>query len=493
MASLPKHERYVHSYQPNDYYWGLGIENETYLELDSIQKPISFLLNQKRERYSVDYWTLYKPNAVTEIIKKYIKNHETITLPILLNGHTLAKTDRYGEPQTTYSKTPQPNKRYCGSTLLEDLSGVQLGKEEWWTLDGDTIEFMTQNYYKVKMEDVLQELGQLKQNWLNSLRNGLSLLNCENVLKGNVCYPRKNYGFAIFLTNRNNIAIFNNGTYHINITIPTQLNAECKIADMALFKGRHQAAARLFQWISPFFIGKFGSPDVFANLVDKTTGKNFPTGSQRLCASRYVSVGTYDTNIMTSGKILLIKNQLENTWYNTVYNNPNSVYNRLDHIGVDINYNKHWNHGLEFRIFDWFPESLLPNVFRILIWMCDESLRVGNVCNPRDNAIWNTLVARVIMEGTDTILTKYEACEFKRVLDVPLTTSITIQEAYDLIWKTWADRWNRSNGTCSSLMIREPLAIPDIGLTLHNTLSNVHRYEESINEIVLVEEANCCC
>ena len=29
---LDKHRNYINQYMPNDYYWGIGIENEIYLE-----------------------------------------------------------------------------------------------------------------------------------------------------------------------------------------------------------------------------------------------------------------------------------------------------------------------------------------------------------------------------------------------------------------------------------------------------------------------------
>jgi hypothetical protein len=58
MKSAGKHDRYKFMYKPDEVYWGLGIENETYLEIeDGVKKPIDFLKkNHKRERYSVDYY-----------------------------------------------------------------------------------------------------------------------------------------------------------------------------------------------------------------------------------------------------------------------------------------------------------------------------------------------------------------------------------------------------------------------------------------------------
>jgi hypothetical protein len=79
----------------------------------------------------------------------------------------------------------------------------------------------------------------------------------------------------------------------------------------------------------------------------------------------------------------------------------------------NINFNKHWNHGLEFRIFDWFPESRIEELFRLLIWMCDEGLSAiannGSVANPHNSALWNAVMARCVWTGAVTQLTPEEA------------------------------------------------------------------------------------
>jgi len=50
MKSAGKHDRYKFMYKPDEVYWGLGIENETYLELEGgVVKPIDFIKkNHKR-------------------------------------------------------------------------------------------------------------------------------------------------------------------------------------------------------------------------------------------------------------------------------------------------------------------------------------------------------------------------------------------------------------------------------------------------------------
>ena len=309
---LVKHEKYLDSYMPGDVYWGLGIENETYIEMSG-GKAINadFINNRKRERYSVDYWSIYNKH-LAEALAKYTLGD---TIPLLMNAHSFTHTDRFGEATRTYTRSPQPNPKFCGTTLFEDLSGCEVfkeGYEKWWTFDGDTVEFITQKYYNAKMEDIVEELCEYKQRWLGALQLGLDGLNGKDeLLERKVAFPEKNHGIAAFLTNRNNAGVFNNGTYHINITLPTYLDKDCQIADMPAFIKTHRAVARLFQWITPFLISRFGSGDVFSSV-----SAGFPKGSQRGCASRYVSVGTYDTCEMTPGKLLTVPyERVEQRWY----------------------------------------------------------------------------------------------------------------------------------------------------------------------------------
>lgn len=473
--SLPKHERYKDAYKPGDVYWGLGIENETYIELLGKAETVAEFVrrNQKRERYSVDYWTIYKPGAVKHVLDAWIdglseKEKTVVKLPLLANGHTFEKCDRHGEHKTTYSKTPVPNPNYAGKSLYDELaehnpSVFRDGKDVWWTFDGDTVEFMTQNYYCATMEDVIEEYANYKRIWIEALQKGLDSLGEDRDigLRRRVGYPSQNYGLAVYLTNRTNVGIFNNGTYHINISLPTLLDKHAQIADKERFAMQHRSAARMFQWLSPFLVAKYGSGDVFSNLGGPNA--QFPSGSQRLCASRFVSVGMYNTDAMEPGKIVLKDYaRREGRWYELLYDRETCAYNRLPALGIDINYNKHWNHGLEFRIFDWFPEALLPELFRMLIWMCDASLECETVADPLTDPVWNRVMARSVWEGSSAILSSDECMQFGLVLGVrDLVQSKTILDCYEHIWTTWKRRWNSMPGPCSTRMIRTHLPVEE--------------------------------
>jgi hypothetical protein len=424
------------------------------------------LTNRKRERYSVDYWNTYKKGVVDQALTSWYKSLRSkeitsLELPVLLNAHTFTRTDRFGQPKMTYALHPEPNPLFCGTTLLEDLCRLnpaifQEGRDVWWCFDGDTVEFMTQKFYCCTMEDCVAELVTLKERWIEAIRTGLSQLDDrENSLVDTISFPDINHGLAVFLTNRNHVSPFNNGTYHINLTLPTHLNAEARIADPDLFLSQHRCLARMFQWISPFLVARFGSGDILGTIPGYED--SFPRGSQRLCACRYVGVGTYDTEKMIRGKLLTLPyERIDGRWYEIIHGSPVCSYEGLPALGMDINSQKHWNHGLEFRIFDWFPESRLPDLMRLLVWLADESLTRGDFPNPHQDPLWNQVLARCVWEGGDTVLSQVEATRFRDILQVPGLSTGTATTAYDTLWSHLGTRWNQG-GPCTSRMIRDPL------------------------------------
>lgn len=469
---MSKHAKYLNVCIPGEEYWGIGIENETYIELEGgIEVAADFLRkNQKRERYSVNYWTQYKPGAVDSVLDAWIaglpqKEQTPVRLPLLLNGHSFTKCDAHGEHLTTYERCPKPNPN-AQRPLLEALAAVQpaiFGKaalDEWWMFDGDTVEFMTRGFYCAKLEDVLEELRRAKQKWMRGLREGLRELDCESLLQRNPRWPTKNYGFAVFATNRRNVSIFNNGTYHINLTLPTHLDKEGHIVDWKGFCRKHQNAARMFQWLSPFLVAKWGSPDVFANLAASRYA--FPAGSQRLAASRYVSVGTYNTEEMPTGKQLVepADNITYKEWWKQMYDAPTCAYNPLDVLGFDINFHKFQNHGLEFRIFDWFPGAHLEEVCRMLIWMLDASLQWKHVPVPQKSTAWNRAVQNAVWNGASALIPAEDTQLFGSVFGVSFQKiHVPILDMYDRIWNEWADQFN-ATGVCTKKMTRTPLFRP---------------------------------
>lgn len=447
-----KHARYADLHVPGEIFWGVGIENETYLELSGgVVVPASFLrLCQKRERYSVNYWTQYKDGAVQAALDAWMATlpegpNTPIQLPLLMNGHSFARCDRWGEHRTLYTKSGETNPRFVGKTLLEDLEAAEPAvfgpgaQDRVWCFDGDTIEFMTQAFRNTTVEAAWDELVGAKVNWLSAVRRYFVRGHIDRFLRDrDPVWPPRNHGFAVFATNRNNVAIFNNGTFHLNLTAPTCLDKNGRIGDWSTFRAIHQRAARLFQWLSPFLVARFGSADPFANLGEKqrpighitTRGLegagcpfSFPAGSQRLAASRYVSVGTYDTRTMITGKLLTqpVYDMPAATWWQEMYKRKGAraAYNALDAIGFDINFHKFANHGLEFRIFDWIPEVYLLEVLRIFVWLFDRAMTPGAIPVPQEDPVWRFWLGECVWEGASVLMPAPVIRHFLAILGLP--------------------------------------------------------------------------
>jgi hypothetical protein len=413
--SSDKHTKYKESYGKNELYWGIGLENELYLEFEKkvqVEKK-KFLNYHKRERYSVDYYKNYVEEYVDcgFLYKSFV---ESIELPVLLNSHSLTKTDKMNQSKTLYTKLCEPNPKFCGETLWElAMKNAYLADnfQKNFTFDGDTIEIITQNFYNTQHNCVLDEYKQSKKDFITNLRSVFS----ENSVfpeYGEIGFQKDNHQFAIYLTNFHNIGIFNNGTLHFNITLPTQLREDGIIYDKVRFINIHKNYIKLIQFMEPFFLAKFGSPDQFST-IKCDYAKLFSACSQRCAVSRYIGIGTYDTDTMKTGKLLQDDSSIFDVvtkdygWYNQFY--KNCAYTKGEKMGYDINFNKHYNHGVEIRFFDHISDDAKINeVLKDLIYLGDWALENDIVENPIKNETWNGLVAKCMRQGKNTQLSFQE-------------------------------------------------------------------------------------
>ncbi|AEQ60915.1 hypothetical protein [Acanthamoeba polyphaga mimivirus] len=414
-------EKYRKYYVPNDLYWGIGIENESYFMLDkTIERTGEYIKkNRRRERYSVDYNTSYDQEKLTNYLNKLFGDRDLFNIPQYVNSHTLSKTDTQGEHRTLYVIGQKNNPKYIGKSIhelfLETNNLYQLDFNHKYVFDGDTIEFITQNFYKTTVNDCVNELIMYKNKFINDMntlmkKNNLPLLS----------FPKINFGLVHFRTNPNNIGIFNNGTYHINLTMPTKLNSQGEIADPILFEKRHKNAIELIKWVEPFIIALYGSPDVFS-VEDN---QKYSKGSLRLTASRYVSIGTYDTNIMKKGKQLNdLKDSMylylyDKSWYNKIYQQTD--YRQCDHIGYDINYAKHLNLGIEFRILDYFPEEVLGELIKFIVLILDHSFETKIELQSVECKEWHDFVCDALINGNTVIVPKELGLIMNQFIGFPL-------------------------------------------------------------------------
>ncbi len=478
--ALDKHEKYKDQYIKNETYWGLGIENEIYLEFEN-KRVISkdeFLKNHKRERYSVDYFSNYKSNDLEDVFK-YLYNivNNEIELPLMLNSNSFTKTDCNNNSKTLYTKKCEDNPKFNGNTLIETLKSnnkyFENSYQNEWLFDGDTIEFINTKFYNIKLEDVLKEIESSKYEFIKNINETFQKLNIFTEY-GKVKIMEHNNPFSIYLTNINNISMFNNGTLHYNITLPTKLNEKGMIENYDKFINDHKKAIKIIQWVEPLIIAVYCSPDPFSSFNDYENKNKFSKSSQRCAISRYIGVGTYDSDIMKTGKILtlpikdIICNNYDYWWFNKYY--EENSYNKLNEIGLDINFNKHYNHGIELRFLDHIHDNKkIYESFEFIIYLMDyilESDFINTFENPIINKIWNNILLNVMKYGKEYILNNEEKECYQKIFKVQLKNNnivdlyhelyCKLSLKYNCVYKSKDNKYIlKHNGLFSSLTLNE--------------------------------------
>lgn len=457
MDILAKHIKYSDMYQPNQVYWGLGIENEVYLEFEEKMKVSKqkFIENHKRERYSVDYFSSYKSDVLNRaflyIVSQMESTDSELSLPILMNSHSLISTDKSNNHCTLYAKGTPSNPKFDGKTLSNILHRNEYLKNSYdvnYIYEGDVIEFITLNFFNTTLEDTINELEYNKMQFIQSVQSVFKK-NDIYTKYGEINFIKENHPFSILLTNINNIAIFNNGTIHLNITLPSRLDADNKIADMVQFTKEHSLYIKLIQFMEPLIISIYGTPDPFSYIVTNNNKDTFfenvmfSSCSQRCAVSRYIGIGTFDTDTMERGKLLTdeinrFKIATESYgWYNKYHNT--SAYNKLSAIGYDINFNKHYNHGIELRFFDHISDiERIKEVFEFIIYLGDFALSsLDTPCgNPITNPTWNDLVVDCMKYGLELKLNKNYIAMYNNIFNyqfISLDIKSLYFEIFDLL------------------------------------------------------------
>lgn len=428
--------------QNKKYYWGIGLENETYMQFEEslivtgafIQEKIGF------EKYSIDYRKCYKPESIAPVLKKAFGVNQNYTVSRMMNSHSLEKLDiNYQHKMLSPIKPlvdtvdgeivaqPLENPEYSGKSIMELFLEEQpyniqsmitqrnktMGSVHF---DGDSIEFVTKYFENRTIEDSCKELKATKKLFLDTI-------NESAVIDGKLNFPDYNNGLNMFMTNQENLVLFNNGTYHFHITLPS-LTEDSRIVDYNEFEKTHSNAIYLLQWFEPFFIATLGSPDIMGVISDKySLDKKFTLGSMRNAMSRYIGVGTYN-KAMPKGKILTYKvddfrkllqfEKEENIWWRDQIE-ADMEYELLPEVGLDFNQEKMYQSGFEFRSFDEFPATYLNDVLFAIILICEHSLNLPDVQWGHDSKVWNNLVFKTLKFG---YLTEINEEEKNEVIDL---------------------------------------------------------------------------
>jgi hypothetical protein len=451
--------RYTKQYNSSDdIFWGIGLENECYL-----QAPPQYVLGKNivcalgRERYSVDYTLNYSIEELKKVMSHVYQSTKLYPVSQMINAHSFDKMDRNGNHKTTYEKEPKPNNKFSGKTVLEewvefDCSIDQLINSKSKTesnifFDGDTIEFITEKFYKTNTEEVVKELINNKNTFIDKFNKFKKEKKLWESF-GEITFPTTHPGINIFNSSPKKIVFFNNTTIHAHITLPTKIKNGF-VLDNNLFVETHAKAIKLLQWFEPFFICTLGSPDllqfVYESYHKMTCGFNstqnesynyFARGSMRATLSRYIGIGTYDTDQMITGKLLT--HQVDNLrpknvlWWrdmiseDLLYNLPTSE------IGFDFNYGKHYQSGLEFRLLDGIPMEILKDVLDVIILICEHSYSypcIESINKCSESQTWNNLVYKSLVYGYTATITKSEMLDMLLVLNINTNFDVNFEQS----------------------------------------------------------------
>jgi hypothetical protein len=428
--------------QTKKYYWGIGLENETYMQFEEslivtgefIQEKIGF------EKYSIDYRKCYKPESLTPLLKKAFGLNENYKVSRMINSHSLEKLDINYQHKTVSAAQPLvdptdtaevippiENPEYLGKSIMElfledqpyNIQSMITQRNKTMGsvhFDGDSIEFVTKYFENRTIADSCKELKATKKLFLDKI-------NESSVLNGKLNFPDYNNGLNMFMTNQENLVLFNNGTYHFHITLPS-LTEDSRIVDYNDFDKTHSNAIYLLQWFEPFFIATLGSPDIMGVISNKySLDKKFTLGSMRNAMSRYIGVGTFN-KAMPKGKILTYKvddfrkllkfEKEENIWWRDQIE-VDMEYELLSEVGLDFNQEKMYQSGFEFRSFDEFPAEYLNDVLFSIILICEHAINLPDVKWGHDSVAWNNLVFKTLKNG---YLTEINQDEKNEVLDL---------------------------------------------------------------------------
>lgn len=439
--NLQKHKKYENVYRHFGWFWGIGVEHETYIMTNKTN--IIHTINDsilKNERYSVSYYKVYKQSPLLQALTILNSKKMFNKIPFLVNSHSFLDCDIFNNHKTTYDKIPKLNIHFTGKSLqdyiIENSFWLKENYNKAYMYDGDSIEFMTNDFYCATVEKVINELKTIEKRFIDEINSLPKSGILSEYAPFSLASPR-NEPFASYLTNPNCLAMFNNGTIHINITLPTRLGFYPVPFWYNYFVEKHRNLARLIQWFEPLWIAMYGSSDplhIFDSLIDDETGKKgrFAKGSQRLAVSRYIGIGTFDTETMMSGKYLQIQNKPGMfPWYDELYEETH--YQKQDLIGLDLNFNKHYAHGLELRFFDQLSYENLESILNHLVVLCDIAMHLKTIENPTKSIVWIKSAKESLLNGSNWIVDVsyinaiYQACGLKISIKEPLSQYNSMQ------------------------------------------------------------------
>ena len=94
--------------QTKKYYWGIGLENETYMQFEDSLLVTGAFIQEKIgcDRYSIDYRKCYKPESLAPVLETAFHKNEHYQVSRMINSHSLEKLDINYQHKTLLVEKP---------------------------------------------------------------------------------------------------------------------------------------------------------------------------------------------------------------------------------------------------------------------------------------------------------------------------------------------------------------------------------------------------
>lgn len=241
------------------------------------------------------------------------------------------------------------------------------------------LEMVTRDYSNATPENAFEELIQIENTVINTLRNTKYAKSVKPYL-GDIKYPSAGmYRFVTYESNGElkNVATNYLGSYHVNLTLPYKMSTP-----LEKFYEEHIEVARMLQWITPLLVAEFSASDE-ASFLDND---QFAEGSYRSALNPHSRPGAalLQFNLPTK-RHLPYRAKWINMASRTMKGYPktpkkcapeNSISN--NRCGTDFRHDtekmsdKH-RFGFEFRIFDNIPAEYIPYMITMVLYVADHA------------------------------------------------------------------------------------------------------------------------
>jgi hypothetical protein len=119
-------------------------------------------------------------------------------------------------------------------------------------------------------------------------------------------------------------------------------------------------------------------------------------------------------------------------WYKQYY--KDCAYNKLESLGYDINFNKHYNHGVEIRFFDHITDdNIIKEILNYLIIIADYSLVNNIIDNPILSVNWNNIIVKCMKYGFKTVLDEKELDMYNKLFNHKFINNNITKLFYEII------------------------------------------------------------